>query len=153
MSRIRLDLSRKTLLLAVIESALMAIVMAWVPRRVMSAVEAILPQLSSNLNLGLLTLLGLLTAFLAIPSRILTGTQEEAARIAKSAAATAYLLAAIWTPGGFGVLRLGLGDAEILVNLGLYAWWLLALALANLGVGAISLCVSARREGVAGQSS
>ena len=147
MSRLKLDLSWKTLLLAAIESALTAIVMAWIPRRVMSAVEAILPQLSSNLSLGLLTLLGLLTALLAIPSRILTGTQREAARIAKSVAAAAYLLAIIWTPEGLGVLRLGLGDTEILVGLGLYAWWLLALALANLGVGAISLWASARGEG------
>ncbi len=144
--RFRLRREPSRLAVASLEAIVTGVAMAWLPSWFVSAARQAVPGLTTHLNLGLLAALGLAAAGLSFPSRVLEEPYSRLASLARSAIGLAYFLAIVWADRGFGVLGVELEDVRIVVSLGPYAAWILALGLAGILVGSAELALSIRRR-------
>lgn len=142
-----LRLGPSRLAAAALEAVATGVAMAWLPSWFVSAARQAVPGLTTHLNLGLLAALGIAAAGLSFPSRVLEEPYSRLASLTRSAIGLAYFLTIVWTDLGFGVLGVKLEeDVRIVVNLGPYAAWILALGLASILVSSAELALSIRRR-------
>lgn len=145
--RFRLRREPSRLAVASLEAVVTGVAMAWLPSWFVSAARQAVPGLTTHLDLGLLAALGIAAAGLSFLSRVLEEPYSRLASLARSATGLAYFLAIVWTDLGFGVLGVKLEeDVRIVVSLGPYAAWILALGLAGILVSSAELALSIRRR-------